>query len=137
MKVGKLWLTDPATGSGFTRKADAEVHLAKTVATMNGGTWVAPSSTLAGEFLSRHLELQKGRLKASTWASYNKTLRVYVLPRIGDIPLHTLTADHLDQMYVDLLASGGREGKPLTPRPVRYVHVLVKAALGTAVSKGL
>lgn len=137
VKIGDLWLTDPATGVAFTRRADADAHHAKTVAAMNGGTWVAPSSTLTGEQLERHLELQKGRLKASTWASYDKTLRVYVLPRIGDIPLQKLTADHLDQMYIDLLASGGREGKPLTPRTVRYVHVLVKAALGTAVDKGL
>lgn len=141
VKIGtgssQRWLSDPGTGSGFKRKADAEAHLAKTVAAMNAGTWVAPSSVTTGEHLLRDLELAKGRLKSSTWASYEKTVRVYVLPRIGNVPLQKLTADHLDQMYIDLLASGGRGGKPLTPRTVKYTHVVVKAALRRAVDKGL
>lgn len=135
--TGQRWFSDPATGSGFARRADAEAFLAKTIAAMNAGTWVAPSSLTTAEHLSRFLELARGRLKASTWASYEKTVRVYVLPRIGEVPLQKLTFDHLDQMYADLLAGGGRGGKPLTPRTVKYVHVVVKAALQSAVDKGL
>lgn len=137
VKLGRSWLTDPATSSAFTRRADAEAFLAKTVAAKNLGTWVEPSSDTAGAWFIRDLELSKGRLKVSTSDSYDKVIRSYVLPRIGDVPLQKLTAGHLDQMYVDLLASGGRGGKRLTPRTVRYVHVVVKASLGRAVKKGL
>src|SRR5690606_21224897 len=63
VKIGtgssQRWFSDPATGSGFTRKADAEAHLARTVAAMNAGTWVAPSAVTTGEHLVRDLELAK------------------------------------------------------------------------------
>jgi hypothetical protein len=59
-------------------------------------------------------------------------LRDQVNPRIGNVPLQKLTAAYLDALYAELLTKGRRDGTGgLSPRTVRYVHTVIRAALQT------
>lgn len=137
----RRWHSDPATRSGFTSKRAAEAYCADLVAAMGQGTYVAPSVTTVEEWLTVWLEQAKDRLKESTWASYEKNIRVHITPALGSVRLQQLTAAHLDAFYKQLRSTGratkGSEGTTLSPRTVQYNHMLIKAARSEAVRKGL
>lgn len=95
-----------------------------------------PAPTL-GDYLADWLELQRARLQPSTWESYRHKLDRYVLPRLGGVPLTALDAAALTRLYAHLLRAGGRDGRPLAPRTVKYAAAVVHAALADAVRLGL
>lgn len=128
------------TKSGFATKKAAQAHLNTTMGQLQRGEFVEPTRVTLGDYLTKHwLPLMKHRLQPSTWASYDRTLRHHVLPRIGGVRLQDLTAAHLDQLYSDLLAGGRRDGKPggLSPKTVRYLHTTLHKALKDAERKQL
>ncbi len=65
-------------------------------------------------------------------ASYRKNVRLHVVPNIGSVPLASLTAVRLDQLYRELEKDGRadhRAGEGLSARTVRYMHTIISAAL--------
>lgn len=128
------------TKSGFATKKAAQAHLNTTMGQLQRGEFVEPTRVTLGDYLTRHwLPLMKHSLQPSTWDSYDRTLRLHVLPRIGGVRLQDLTAAHLDQLYSDLLKEGRRDGKPggLSPKTVRYLHTTLHKALKDAERKQL
>lgn len=130
VRVGDRWLTDPTTGRAFTRRTDAQAHLREVMQSMRTGTWVKPTGLTVAGHTQRWLTLARGRLKPSTWASYDSKLRTHLLPALGAVHLQDLTAGMLDELYLALLDR-------LAPRTVAYLHTIVKAVLADAVRKGL
>jgi hypothetical protein len=53
------------------------------------------------------------------------------------VRLQKLTAQMLNALYVELEASGRRNGKGLSPRSVRHVHAIMPRALADAVAWNL
>jgi integrase len=53
------------------------------------------------------------------------------------VPLRRLRVDHLDRFYEDLATIGGRRGIGLSSKTVHEVHLIIRAALGAAVIRGL
>jgi integrase len=79
-------------------------------------------------------------LAPSTHASYAKNCRLHLKPALGDIPLARLTGARISAHYRQLERSGRQDhesGTGLSPRTVRYVHTILKAALREAVAQGL
>jgi integrase len=56
---------------------------------------------------------------------------------LGRSKLQALAPLQLKHFYAELLASGGRIGKPLSPKPVRNTHTVLREALGDAERLGL
>ena len=85
----------------------------------------APTNETVGSYLQRWLDERSagGSIKESTADSYRRTLKP-VFPVIGQLPLQKLTADHLDQLYRELLCAGGRNETGRSPQTVRYVHTV-------------
>jgi integrase len=73
----------------------------------------------------------------TTIHSYSEKIRAYVLPRIGAMRLADVDTATLDRLYADLLRSGGRGGRPLSARTVRFVHSILRKAFADAVRKQL
>jgi hypothetical protein len=129
---------------GFpTRKAAQEAMDELRVSTRTG-TYVAPNKQTLSQHLAAWLEVQKARLRPSTYESYDRNIRTHVLPRLGSKRLDRLTATDLDTLYSDLQLRGRRAGrntrnqKPgLSPRTINYIHVILHRALSDAVRKGL
>jgi len=107
----------------------------------DGGDYRAPDKTTFGAYLTeRWLPAQRSQLKASTFHSYRRTIELHVVPSLGNLALARLAPEDLDRLYGRLLASGRRnasgDGPGLSPASVRYVHRIVRKALGDAVRKG-
>jgi integrase len=87
----------------------------------------------------------KTQVRPATWESYERNLRVHVVPRIGAVPLRSLTPTHLNRLYAELLESGrapgnGRragKGPGLSPRTVAYIHTIIHRALRDATKDGV
>lgn len=139
--------TDPGTGkdkykwvAAGTRRGDAERLVNELVGRVNKGEDIAPDrSSLASYLQDRWLPNQELRLRPTTFLSYRKTLEHHVVPYIGRLRLDKLQADDLERLYVRLLSEGRRNGNSggLSPTSVRYVHRVLRKALGDAHRKGL
>jgi len=79
------------------------------------------------------------QVKASTWDSYMRNLRLHVLPALGHRTLQQLTPLVLNGLYAELMQSGKqtRAGGGLAPKTVRYVHATLHKVLADAVDAGI
>ena len=114
-KRGKKWAyvqyaTDPATGigkyrwkSGFATKSEAQRALREAITAVEKGTFIEPSKMTYGEYVERiWLPQLDDQLESSTIESYERNMRVHVLPRIGGIKLQQLGPIRLNDLYRDL-----------------------------------
>lgn len=134
---------------GFATRDDAQAALDELRSSVRAGTFVEPTKTTLGQYLSLWLDgLAVGGKRATTIDGYRRTLRAYVLDAdVGQVPLQALSAVELDRLYSHL-ATAGRKPRPvrdgeaappagLSLRTVRYVHSIIGKALGDAERKGL
>jgi integrase-like protein len=118
--------------SGFPSIRSAAEDRDKTRVAVRAGNYVSPTRQSLEDFTAEWLVSRAPKLKASTLSSYADLLRDHVNPRIGNVPLQKVTAAHLDALYAELLTKGRRDGAGgLSPRSVRYVHTVIRAALQT------
>lgn len=155
-KRGNRWyaiypITDPATGrrrqkeevAGDTRRA-AERLLRDRLHAVDENRYIEPSKQTFAAYLDNEwLPSVRSTLKASTFESYSRNLRLHVIPRLGGTPLQQINAPALNRLYGELLASGRssaaqrRHGNPgLSPRTVAYVHSILHRAFKDAVKWG-
>lgn len=102
-------------------------------------------------FLAEWIETIRATVRPSTWASYERNLRVHVVPRIGGFPLQAVDAGTISKLYASLLADGHRSvngyAKPddestnprpagLAPRTVAYIGTILHRAFDDAVRWG-
>lgn len=87
-------------------KSDAQRALREAISATEQGTFIEPS--------------KMRKLETSTIESYERDIRVHVLPRIGGIKLQQLGAIHL-----------------LAVRTVRFIHTIISRSLKAAVKIGL
>ena len=136
---------DPATGRerrrwipAGSKKGDAEKLVNDLVRRANAGELAAADRITLGDYLtSRWLPTQRSQLRPSTFDSYERNLKLHVIPTIGRVPLQKLTPEDLDSLYARLLESGRRDGKGgLSVKTVRYVHLILHKALKDALRKG-
>ncbi len=122
--------------AGSTRK-EAERLLTELVKRRHDGDYRSPERVTFGEYLERWLPTQRQPLSASTFSSYQRNIRLHVLPYVGFVPIHRLTPEDLDNLYATLLE--GRQngaGGALGPKTVRLVHSVLHKALADAQRKG-
>lgn len=128
---------DPATGkerrrwysAGF-RKGDAEKLVTEPVKRHNDGDYRAPEkNTLGSDLLERRLPGRRAQLRPSTFDSYERNIRLHVLPLMGNVPLQRLTPEELDGLYGQLLFGGRRDGRVgLSHKTVRYIDGILHKA---------
>ena len=136
---------DPLTGkrrrewhSGYRSKREAEAGRIEILGRLQRGEHVAPSKLSVAAYLQdRWLPAKSAELAPSTFESYSRNVRIHIAPGVGSASLQGLSADVLTSFYAERLRSGGRKGKGLSPRTVRYLHAIIHAALKDAVRWGL
>ena len=137
---------DPATGKPRYRchaagaaRSEAEKLLAEIVKRVHDGDYRSPDKiTVADYLLHRWLPSKRTRVKPSTANSYERNIRLHINPNIGAIPLQRLQPEDLDELYVQLLTEGKRNGGGggLSAKSVRNVHATLQSALSDAARKG-
>lgn len=132
---------DPLTGKrrqrskgGFATKKEAQGYLTQQVNELNKGTYVEPSKQTLGEYLLTWI--QGARVGPKTLADYRMNIEKRIIPKVGNIPVQTLTPSTLDALYRWLESEGGKSAQGLSPRSVRMVHQVLHKALGDGVKRG-
>lgn len=101
-------------------------------AQLNGGILLNADRLTLGEYMERWLG---GPLKQSVWVrtyeDYAWLTRKHIVPALGHVKLKELTAEHLDELYVQKSDSG------LGTRTINYIHSTIRVALQRAVKKRL
>lgn len=82
-------------------------------------------STTVAEYASRFVRHAESNTRAATVHSYEHTLRLYVVPHIGRVPLADLSPDRVKALYAAL------KGK-VSPSMLARVHVVLRAMLNLA-----
>jgi integrase len=121
-------LTETVRGT----KSAAEKLLRKRLSAIENGGYVPKDKETVSQFIARWLD---------TYAATNVTLRTlqgyrayverYVFPTIGTVPLQSLTARHIQGVYLDMLARG------LSNTTVVQLHRILKQSLSHAVRWGI
>lgn len=113
-------------------KSDAEQALADLVSEVGKGAYKGTAGTLAG-VVERWLDFREDDVGAKTLDTWRQYLAKRISPaRVGQLPLHKLTAADLDQFYVALKRNEG-----LAPATIRQIHSVIRGALKQAVKWGL
>lgn len=124
---------------GFKTKAAAQAALDELRVSGRQGAYVPPARQRLSEYLNDDwLPAIKVTIEESTWASYERYLRLHVIPHLSGVRLEAVDAGMLNRLYADLLDHGRLDGKPggLSRRSVRYIHTIIGRALGDAVRWG-
>jgi integrase len=116
-------------------KREAERALGKFVQEVAGRGPEARDATV-GALVSRWFDLAKADFSPSTVRGYERTIRRYIEPDLGDVPLDRLRVAQLDELYARLRTRGGEEGGPLATATIRQVHAVLRRALQQGVKWG-
>jgi integrase len=148
---------------GKTRK-EVQERINEALGKVQTGTYREPSKITMAEWLITWLnDYMKPSLRPTTWESYKTQAEKHILPALGHLRLSQLQTSHLQKLYNDKLSDGRADGKKkcigcgklsskpnletcekcgkdlkgsLSPRSVRYIHVVIHAALEQAKKEG-
>ncbi len=129
---------DPVTGERrqrsktFRTRREADAALARWLTEIDRGTAVEPSKLTVGDLLSLWLQDEAGpRVKPTTAEDYAATIRVHILPTLGNVLVQRLTVPQ-----VQAFMSGKREAGA-SPRTVQLCYLRLSQALKYAVASGI
>src|SRR5215218_9880993 len=116
---------------GKTRR-EVDEKLTKAKADRDGGLVFDADNMKLGEYLGRWLsDSVRDTVKATTYETYERLMRLHLVPTLGRVKLKNLTPTHVRGLYREKLDSG------LSPTSVQRVHALLHKALKQAVHDGL
>jgi integrase len=93
--------------------------------------------TVGGYLVETWLPERKRTVRATTFSRYEWIVAHYIAPTIGTYALRSIRAQHLNDLYTALVACGGRDGRPLSPKTVHEVHLIIRSALAQTTEHGL
>lgn len=120
---------DQRSKGGFRTRKEAEEALHEILEKIRRGELLDARKITVGEFLDSWPD-SKRNVRPTTRRAYAGHIRVYLTPLIGNVPLASLRADHLDRMY-DAIRSGELR-RPPGPATVRRIHATLRTALNSA-----
>src|SRR5215213_494648 len=116
---------------GKTRR-EVDEKLTKAKADRDGGLVFDADNMKLGEYLERWLtDSVRDTVKATTYETYERLMRLHLVPTLGRLKLKNLTPTHVRGLYREKLDSG------LSPSSVQRIHALLHMALKQAVNDGL
>lgn len=125
---------DTATGKiirhtiyGKTQREVAE-KLRSAISCIDNGTFQEPRKITLAEYAKEYIENHVSTLSPLTQVSYEKNLRIHILPALGKRKLTDLTRRDI-QAFVSSL---GKNGKELSPKTIRVIHGVLHALLAAA-----
>lgn len=112
---------------GFKKIKDAKKALAEMIAKVENGQVSFSKEMSMEEYLNKWLQdYAKINVAPKTYKSYESTIRLYIIPYIGNIKLNQLRPAHLQEMYSKNSTNG------LSNTSVLYIHRVVHIALSHA-----
>jgi len=112
------------------REVDEKLTAAK--ADRDSGLLFDADSLMVARYLEGWLaDSVRDTVKATTYETYERLMRLHLIPALGRVKLKNLTPAHVRGLYREKLDSG------LSPTSVQRVHALLHKALKQAVNDGL
>ncbi|MFF5109614.1 tyrosine-type recombinase/integrase [Streptosporangium sp. NPDC000509] len=145
MKRGNTWsyvirVKDPETGEskpkwvgGFATEEAAKAARDEARVNARRGEYVDRNEITVSEYLDDWIEDHAMEIKPGTLEDYRITIRLYIKPHIGKTKLQAVRPSTITKLYRDLLARGGRGGKPLAVSTVVHTHAILRRAFRDAV----
>jgi integrase len=145
MKRGRTWsyvirVKDPETGvsrprwaGGFATEEEAKAARDEARVKARRGEYIDRNQTTVTEYLDQWIDSHSMEIKPRTLLDYRACIRLYVTPRIGHMPIQVVRPSTITKLYRDLLAGGGRHGKPLATTTVIHLHAVLRKAFRDAV----
>jgi len=134
---------DPVTGKekrswhpAGTSQEEAEKLAARLAAELNGRNDEVRSLTFGAYLTNTWLPGKRITLAESTWDGYRRKIDRHILPTIGHLRIRRLRAHHLETLY-DRMLYPTDDRRPLAPKTVLEVHLIIRGALNHAVKRGL
>ena len=116
---------------GKTKKEVTD-KLVKVRAEQQQGTLVSAKDQTVKEYLENWLEnVQRPKVRISTYVKYQKLMNRYIIPDLGKISLQKLTPQRVQALYTKRFDAG------LKPKTVMSIHGLLHKALDNAVKWNL
>ena len=132
--------------SGKT-KAEALEKMEAAAEAVKNGTYLQASTITLGQWLDMWLDEYCSGLKYQTRKHYRSACETHIKPSLGSIKLSSLSTPQIQRFYNELGATGcvktrkDKESgciitttKPLTSKTIKNIHVVLSAALNTAVN---
>ena len=76
-------------------------------------------------------------LAEATWHGYRRKIERHILPTLGKVPIRRLKVSDLEAHYDTKLRPTNPDVKPLAPKTVLEIHLIIRGALTAAVKRGL
>jgi integrase len=73
------------------------------------GTFIAEGQQTVAHYLNDWLKVHKQTIRPRSHERYEAIIRLHLIPRLGHIPLHKLTAQHLDTLYIEKVEEGSHQ----------------------------
>jgi integrase len=118
------------------RRQVAERELTRLISAAHAGTLVEQSSVSVADYLRSWLGGLHG-LAGKTRQEYGRLITRLVIPHLGNHELQRLRPANIADWHTKLLASGGKNGRPLSARTVAHAHHVLHTALERAVGTEL
>ncbi|MBV8195745.1 MAG: tyrosine-type recombinase/integrase family protein, partial [Candidatus Dormibacteraeota bacterium] len=115
---------------GRTR-AEANAKLQEALTSVRDGTPAPIGRQTVEKYLADWLASADRSLRPSTSSTYERHIRLHVLPAIGRVPVAKLQPSHIDRLYSELLTKG------LSRTTVQHVHSILRRALKQAMRRGV
>ncbi len=126
-------LSRPRWIGGFRTQDEAKAARDDARVRAREGSFVDRSTITVAQYLRSWLAAHQLAVKPKTLDGYRTDVEAYVIPHVGGRKLQSLRPATVSTLYAALLKSGGRGGKPLSPRTVQHVHRTLHKALQDAV----
>lgn len=145
MKRGRSWsyvirVKDPETGvskprrvGGFTTEEEAKAARDEGRVKARRGEYIDRNRVTVAAYLDDWIDSHAMEIKPRTLLDYRSCIRLYVTPRIGNLPIQAVRPSTITKLYRELLTSGGRDGQPLAITTVTHLHAVLRKAFRDAV----
>lgn len=141
----KVTYKDPITGQpkrkkikGTKKKAESLKIGQAWLKEIDKGLLPGGDKTLLWEWLERWLQdYAKPVLRVKSYDKYEGTLRCYIKPYLGDVPLGRLKSPDIQRHFNWLLTNGGKQGKGISTSTVKATRRYLSMAMEQAVKAGL
>jgi integrase len=138
--------TDPATGKRRTatttvkgNRRAAEKELRRLLRTLDTGEHVDPTRRTVQQWFGVWLDTITTEISPKSHERYSEIVENFLVPALGNLPLVKLAPSHIQEAYNRWAVGGRRDGKSggLSPLTRRYIHSVLRSALGRAVEQQL
>lgn len=131
---------DPETGvskprwvGGFATEEDAKAARDEARVKARRGEYIDRNWITVADYLDEWIEAHAVEIKPKTLQDYRHLINRHVKPHIGSLRLQAVRPARITKLYRDLVTTGGRNGKGLSPRTVEYIHAVLRKAFRDAV----